>query len=104
MGDFRWVLATRREPGTGLHSAILVACLYTPQLNKKTIIHKWLRGSTVAVNATAHGYRVLWSTNSVWYLNFLSTTWETMYIQEPCIGIPDDLCDTLVLGGGGAMW
>ena len=27
-----------------------------------------------------------------------------MYSQEPCTGIPDHLCDTLVLGGGGEMW
>jgi hypothetical protein len=74
------------------------------QLNKATIIHQWLPGSTVAVNATANGYRVLWSTDGVWYLDGLSTTWETMYVQEPCTGIPDNLCDTLVLGGGGEMW
>ena len=27
-----------------------------------------------------------------------------MYIQEPCTGIPDTVCDDLVLGGGGEMW
>jgi hexosaminidase len=100
-----------------------------------------LPGSTLAQNATAHGYRVLWSTDGVWYLDGLSTTWQTMYEQEPCIGmcavavtgcglascsllpllstsvcgswcggggasagIPDNLCDTLMLGGGGEMW
>eukprot|EP00045_Choanoeca_perplexa_P018020 m.274610 g.274610 ORF g.274610 m.274610 type:complete len:647 (+) comp17690_c0_seq3:36-1976(+) len=74
------------------------------QLKQDTIIHQWLPGSTIAVNATAHGYRVLWSTDGVWYLDGLKTTWKTMYAQEPCEGIPDNLCDTLVLGGGGEMW
>jgi len=73
-------------------------------LDKSTIIHQWLPGSTIAANATAHGYRVLWSTDGVWYLDGLGVTWETMYVQEPCIGIPDNLCATLMLGGGGEMW
>lgn len=87
-------------------SPLLPLCgmLSVTQLNKATIIHQWLPGSTVAVNATANGYRVLWSTDGVWYLDGLKTTWETMYEQEPCTGIPDNLCDTLVLGGGGEMW
>ena len=37
------------------------------QLKKDTIIHQWLPGSTIAKQATAAGYRVLWSTASVWY-------------------------------------
>jgi len=73
-------------------------------LDKSTIIHQWLPGSSIAKNATSHGYRVLWSTDGVWYLDGLSTTWQTMYVQEPCDGIPDDLCNTLMLGGGGEMW
>lgn len=73
-------------------------------LDKSTIIHQWLPGSTIAKNATAAGYRCLWSTDGVWYLDGLGSTWETMYSQEPCTGIPDHLCNTLMLGGGGAMW
>lgn len=73
-------------------------------LDKSTIIHQWLPGSTVSKNATANGYRCLWSTDGVWYLDGLGTTWETMYVQEPCTGIPDDNCNTLMLGGGGEMW
>lgn len=74
------------------------------ELDKSTIIHQWLPGSTIAKNATAHGYRVLWSTDGVWYLDGLGVTWQTMYVQEPCSDIPDDLCKTLMLGGGGEMW
>lgn len=32
-------------------------------LDKSTIIHQWLPGSTIAKNATKAGYRVLWSTD-----------------------------------------
>merc|ERR1711907_100261 len=72
-------------------------------LDKSTIIHQWLPGSTIAGNATAHGYRVLWSTDGVWYLDGLKSTWQTMYQQEPCNGLNDTQC-SLVLGGGGCMW
>jgi hexosaminidase len=69
-----------------------------------TIIHQWLPGSTVAKTCTSHGYRVLWSTDGVWYLDGLDTTWQTMYAQEPCTGIDPVICSKLVLGGGGEMW
>ena len=74
------------------------------QLDKNTIIHQWLAGSTVGPNATAKGYRLLWSTSSAWYLDWLDVTWDTMYKQEPCINIGDSTCKNLVLGGGGEMW
>ncbi len=45
----------------------------------------------MAVEATAKGYRVLWSTAGVWYLDGLTVTWDVMYVQEPCAGIPDNL-------------
>ncbi|EGD83308.1 hypothetical protein PTSG_03917 [Salpingoeca rosetta] len=73
-------------------------------LDKSTIIHQWLPKSSIAINATKAGYRVLWSTDGAWYLDGLSVTWQEMYEQEPCTGIDDHLCDTLVLGGGGCMW
>jgi hexosaminidase len=38
------------------------------------------------------------------YLDGLGTTWETMYSQEPCTGISDELCNTLMMGGGGEQW
>jgi len=72
-------------------------------LDKSTIIHQWLPGSKVVVAATAAGYRVLWSTDGVWYLDGLSVTWKTMYVQEPCALVNDEQCK-LVLGGGGEMW
>eukprot|EP01060_Flectonema_neradi_P000286 TRINITY_DN1019_c1_g1_i1.p1 TRINITY_DN1019_c1_g1~~TRINITY_DN1019_c1_g1_i1.p1 ORF type:complete len:523 (+),score=118.24 TRINITY_DN1019_c1_g1_i1:69-1571(+) len=73
------------------------------KLDKRTIIQQWLPGSTIAKNATAHGYRVIWSTDGVWYLDGLGVTWQKMYQQEPCNGLTDDECK-LVIGGGGEMW
>lgn len=45
-------------------------------LDKSTIIHQWLPGSTIAANATSHGYRVLWSTDGVWYLGAFCDCWQ----------------------------
>eukprot|EP00911_Craspedida_sp_UC1_P000889 UC1_evm1s677 len=74
------------------------------KLDKSIIIHQWLPGSTIAKDAAAAGYRVLWSTDGVWYLDGLGTSFETMYEAEPCEGIPDDLCASKVRGGGGEQW
>ncbi|GMH55875.1 hypothetical protein TrST_g2448 [Triparma strigata] len=72
-------------------------------LDPSTIIHQWLPGSTVGPEVTAAGYRLIWSTDGVWYLDGLSTTWQTMYEAEPTEGIsPSSL--HLVLGGEGCMW
>lgn len=46
------------------------------KLAKSTIIHQWLPGSKVSVDATQKGYRCLWSTDGVWYLDGLGTTWQ----------------------------
>lgn len=46
------------------------------ELAKSTIIHQWLPGSTMSVEATQKGYRCLWSTDGVWYLDGLGTTWQ----------------------------
>ena len=74
------------------------------KLDKKTIIQQWLPGSTIVKDATAAGYRVIWSTDGVWYLDGLGVTWEKMYVQEPCSLVTADVCEKLVLGGGGEMW
>ena len=54
-------------------------------------------------NLTAHGYRGLWSTDGVWYLDGLASTWQTMYTQEPCTGVAAEN-EHLVMGGGGEQW
>jgi hexosaminidase len=73
-------------------------------LNKKTIIQMWLPNSTtVPKNVTSHGYRLIWSDSSVWYLDHVKGSWQVAYSAEPCTGLPEAGC-ALVLGGEGAMW
>lgn len=74
------------------------------KLDKSTIIHQWLPGSTSAQKAAAAGYRVLFSPDGPWYLDGLGSTWQSMYSQDPCHGISPDDCRNYVLGGGGEMW
>ena len=72
-------------------------------LDKRTVIQQWLPGSTIVGAATAAGYKVIWSTDGVWYLDNVGTTWEAMYSAEPCTNLTDTQC-ALVIGGGGEMW
>jgi hypothetical protein len=39
----------------------------------------FIAGSAVAKDVIAAGYRVLWSTDGVWYLDGLDVTWQSMY-------------------------
>lgn len=73
------------------------------KLNPSTIIHQWLPGSTIGPAVTAAGYRLIWSTDGIWYLDGLDVSWQTMYAAEPCTGIPESE-EHLVLGGEGCMW
>lgn len=74
------------------------------ELDKRTIIHQWLADSvSLPLNVTSHGYRLVWSDSSVWYLDHLAVTWETMYAAEPCNGLPEANCG-LILGGEGCQW
>eukprot|EP01060_Flectonema_neradi_P030945 TRINITY_DN458_c0_g1_i18.p1 TRINITY_DN458_c0_g1~~TRINITY_DN458_c0_g1_i18.p1 ORF type:complete len:520 (+),score=132.37 TRINITY_DN458_c0_g1_i18:61-1560(+) len=72
------------------------------KLDKKTIIHQWHNG-TIAKEATAAGYRVVWSSEPTWYLDHLQYTWQVLYQGDPCVGLTDAEC-SLVIGGGGEMW
>ena len=38
-----------------------------------------------------------------WYLDNLAVDWQSVYMNEPCFGVPDDLCP-MVIGGHGEMW
>ena len=73
------------------------------QLNPSTIIEQWLPGSTIGPAVVAAGYRLIWATDGVWYLDGLDVDWETMYLAEPCFNISSQY-DHLVLGGEGCMW
>ena len=73
-------------------------------LDKRTIIHQWLANSySLPLNVTSHGYRLIWSDSSRWYLDHLSVTWQQMYDAEPCNNLPDANCK-LILGGEGCQW
>ena len=39
-----------------------------------------------------------------WYLDNLNVQWDAVYSNEPCDGVPDDLCNAHVIGGHGEMW
>ena len=38
-----------------------------------------------------------------WYLDNIDVDWAGVYGNEPCVGVPDELCGRL-LGGHGEMW
>ncbi len=73
------------------------------ELDPTTIIHQWLPGSTIAPDVVKAGYRLLWSTDGIWYLDGLKVDWKTMYEANPTDGIDDEDVH-LVLGGEGCMW
>ena len=73
------------------------------KLDPSTIIQLWIPGSTIGPAVVEAGYRLIWSQDGTWYLDGLDTTWQTMYIQDPCVGIESQY-DSLVLGGEGCMW
>eukprot|EP00927_Polykrikos_kofoidii_P041997 TRINITY_DN3586_c0_g1_i3.p1 TRINITY_DN3586_c0_g1~~TRINITY_DN3586_c0_g1_i3.p1 ORF type:complete len:576 (-),score=65.44 TRINITY_DN3586_c0_g1_i3:138-1814(-) len=84
---------------------------FKSELPKETIIHVWLQDTNVT-EVVSLGYDVIRNVgyNPVsWYLDNLDITWDALYQNEPCEGIPDastdtqDLCER-VLGGHGEMW
>jgi len=74
-------------------------------LTKETIVHIW-KSVTNVTEVVAGGYQVLVNVGYdalSWYLDNLAVTWDKVYLNEPCAGVPDNLCP-LVLGGHGEMW
>ena len=76
---------------------------FKTDLDPTTIVHVWLPGSSVGPEATKAGYRVIWSRSDLWYLDWLKTSWDSMYEAEPTDGIAEE-DQHLVLGGEGCMW
>jgi len=75
------------------------------KLAKGTIIHIW-KPNTNVTQVVALGYNVLINVGYVkdsWYLDNLAVTWDNVYINEPCVGVPDSLCP-MIYGGHGEMW
>ena len=79
---------------------------FKTKLNKDTIVHIW-KSVTNVTEVVANGYKVLVNVgyNKLsWYLDNLNVKWDAVYQNEPCSGVPDDLCSKYVLGGHGEMW
>ena len=72
-------------------------------LDPSTIVHQWISNSNIAPAVTAAGYRLLFSTSSAWYLDWLNVSWMTMYNTDPTKGVAA-ANEHLVLGGEGCMW
>jgi hexosaminidase len=85
-----------------------------PALHPATVIHVWLSPDTLR-NATAAGYRALYSYQGVyndifdyqggWYLNGLWQPWQQMYDVDILAGLKGGGGNaSLVLGGEAAQW
>lgn len=78
---------------------------FKTKLAKETIVHIW-KGVTNVTEVVADGYKVLLNVgynSKSWYFNNLNIKWDAVYSNEPCDGVPDDLCP-MILGGHGEMW
>lgn len=78
---------------------------FKSKLAKETVVHIW-KSVTNVTEVVADGYQVLLNVgynNESWYLDNLDVAWKAVYSQEPCHGVPDNLCH-LILGGHGEMW
>jgi len=78
---------------------------FQDKLAKGTIVHIW-KSNTNVTQVVALGYNVLINVGYVensWYLDNLEVTWDAVYVNEPCYGVPNSLCP-MVYGGHGEMW
>jgi len=61
---------------------------------------------TNVTQVVADGYQVLLNVGynkQSWYLDNLNVKWDAVYMNEPCHGVPDELCN-MIIGGHGEMW
>lgn len=72
------------------------------RLDKKIIVHMWLRNK-VSKEAASAGYDVLYSPVYPWYLDNMEMSYANALEREPCETLAGDLCKH-ALGGGGEMW
>lgn len=69
-------------------------------LPKQVIIHIW-KSVTNVTEPLAGGYNAIVNVGYdklSWYLDNLNVDWQNVYMNEPCFGVPDNLCP-MVLGG-----
>ncbi|CAE8731608.1 unnamed protein product, partial [Polarella glacialis] len=75
-------------------------------LPKEVVIHVW-KGNTNVTEVLALGYDMIRNVgyfNNSWYLDNLDVTWEHVYANEPCDGVPTEELCSKILGGHGEMW
>jgi hexosaminidase len=75
-------------------------------LDKRTVVHIW-KSVTNVTEVVALGYDTIVNVGynaKSWYLDNLNVKWDAVYSNEPCDGVPDDLCASHVIGGHGEMW
>eukprot|EP00939_MAST-03C_sp_MAST-3C-sp1_P002177 g2177.t1 len=78
---------------------------FKTDLDKKTIVHVW-KSVTNVTEVVANGYNVIRNVGyfpKSWYLDNLNVNWTAVYGNDPCDGVPDNLC-SMILGGNGEMW
>ena len=69
-------------------------------LPKQVIIHIW-KSVTNVTEPLAGGYNAIVNVGYdklSWYLDNLNVNWQNVYMNEPCSGVPDNLCP-MILGG-----
>eukprot|EP01084_Bolivina_argentea_P111437 198817_1 len=71
--------------------------------NTETTIQVW-HGADLIGDVVKAGFQSIFSPSSEWYLDFLVTSWQTMYTAEPAQNITDPNDLKLLLGGEGCMW
>ena len=72
---------------------------FKTKLNKKTVVHVW-KPNTNITEVASNGYDVLVNVGYVaksWYLDNLNVNWTAVYANDPCDGVPDDLCEAKIL-------
>lgn len=72
-------------------------------LPAETVVDVWLDKTTLK-QVVAAGYRAILSQYQAWYLDWLATSFDTMYDNDPLEGITDPKQRSLVLGGEACMW
>ena len=78
---------------------------FKTELDKRTVVHIW-KSVTNVTEVLANGYNVLLNVGYApksWYLDNLNVNFTSVYLNEPCDGVPASLC-SLILGGNGEMW
>lgn len=75
----------------------------SPSIQASDPIFEAWKGSSSISPIVAAGYRVVAAPSDVWYLNYLTISWEDAYSYDPATGLTSQEQE-LLLGGEGALW